>query len=700
MRGWIGTVITGVLLIVGALSGLVLKGTDSSAALGGAGLFVLIIGIIQAIRSNGGTGDPEVAATASADPHAPPGSSPRPELNTRTIIVGLFVAAVVGGAYPYIVLKLGFGPTMSVVAAFMAFVGLNLVVLGSRIVRKVFKLAPANPTNRYEYNIVQTAGTSAAQAAFMCVVLAAFDLLASKPELGFTIQPSPGQVFLWMTVSGLLGVLLAVPLRRYYIDEEKLTFADGTAAGESLVVLDSNTPESRKQVKVLGLAALIAAVHTFFRDGMPALFGKLTHGLTPEQLKPENLPGGAKLAHLLSMPENTFLSEATQKLNIGINWSLLSLGSGMLVGLRITISMGIGMTIAWFIVPEQLVANQIIGSATYKETLRWVMWPATGMLVASGLTALALKWKLIAKSMKEMATGKIASGGDFPIKWVAIGSGVLSVILMILQWFSLGVAPWMTLIAILVSIVLMVVGIRVLGETNWAPISSMANMVQALFAIVAPGNVGVNMVASGMSGSVAGSGETLMQDYKAGKLIGSSNRALTFMQLIATPIGAAAIAIIYPILRKQYGIGPDRFGLDPARVGDGGTGLVSPISMKWAGFAEILMGGIDKLPRYSFHALAIFAVLGIGIAIFEEKHKKYLPSPTGIALGMLIPALYVLPMLVGGLIQYGWNKASPKQEEQLNTPLASGLIVGEALLALIVTMLVFFGVLGMAGGGH
>ena len=63
-----------------------------------------------------------------------------------------------GAAYPYMVLKLGFGPNVSVVSAFFGFLILSVIA------RKSY--------DRFQNNIVQTAGTSAAQTAFMCGVLA------------------------------------------------------------------------------------------------------------------------------------------------------------------------------------------------------------------------------------------------------------------------------------------------------------------------------------------------------------------------------------------------------------------------------------------------------------------------------------------------------------------------------------------------
>src|SRR5436190_5299131 len=93
-----------------------------------------------------------------------------PELTTRSIIVGLIVAMIIGSAYPYCVLKLGFGPNLSVVSAFFGFMALVPLAFALRL----------TDTNARENNIVQTMGTSARQTAFMAVLLAAFDMLNAK----------------------------------------------------------------------------------------------------------------------------------------------------------------------------------------------------------------------------------------------------------------------------------------------------------------------------------------------------------------------------------------------------------------------------------------------------------------------------------------------------------------------------------------
>ena len=166
---------------------------------------------------------PDTAAPAPAGPA-------RKEFTTRAVIASLVISAVVGASYPYIVLKLGFGPNVSVVAAFLGFLSLGLVF---------------RDFSRWDNNLIQSAGTAAGQTAFLCVIMAAFDMLRMDPSLHFSFQLSPLQTFLWLSSAGLLGVLLSVPMRRHFVVDEKLPYPDGMAAGETILVLDERGHGSR-----------------------------------------------------------------------------------------------------------------------------------------------------------------------------------------------------------------------------------------------------------------------------------------------------------------------------------------------------------------------------------------------------------------------------------------------------------------------
>jgi len=265
---------------------------------------------------------------------------------------------------------------------------------------------------------------------------------------------------------------------------------------------------------------------------------------------------------------------------------------------------------------------------------------------------------------------------------VGIGVAVCSVMLCIVQASLLGMPIWMTLLAIVLSLPLMLVGLRVLGETNWGPISALSNMMQGLFAAIAPGNVAANMVASGTTGTIATSSEAIMQDYKCGEVIGTKPRNLTLMQLIAVPVGAAAVSWIYPALVKTYGI------FDRINEKTGETipaGLTSPISNKWSGFATILKDGAGALPSSALYALIVFSILGAVFTVCEsnKKLKNWVPSPTGVGIGMLVPFSVISTMFIGGVVGWLWERTDKKTADTYMVPLASGLIAGEAIVAVV-----------------
>ena len=579
-----------------------------------------------------------MTATAVAAPdHAalkPPGTR---EFTLRSVIVAIAVAAVIGGSYPYVVLKLGFGPNISVVSAFFGYLALGIA---------------SRNFHRWENNIVQTAGTSAGQTAFLCTMMAAFDLLRQDPATRFTFELKPYQAFLWLTCSGVLGVLLSVPMRRHFVVDEKLTFADGVAAGETLIVLDSKGEESRGAARSLGIGAVLSGLLMIFRADARML-----------------------KAAWYRIPEMLPLGPLGAKMNVGVSWSLLSIGSGVIVGMRITTSMLLGMILAWVIAPPILLQQDWVHHMVRREMLLWIMWPAVGVLVAGGLTSLVLRWQVLLKSFRGL--GSAAAGdGDFLMRWVIWGSLGAAIALALVQ-LSLGMNIGLTLAAIVLSIPLMLVGIRVLGETNWGPISALTNMMQGIFAALAPGNMLANLTASGVTGSVASQSEGLMQDYKTGYMIGSTPRYLTYSQLIAVPVGAGAVALVYPLLRNTYGIGGD-------------NGLQSPISQRFAGLARILSEGFSALPHGALQALLVGVAVGVLLTLLESNPnwRKWTPSPTGLGIGMLVPGSAVCSMFVGAVIGELWRMARRRNYEQHAIPLASGLIAGEAIIATLIPIAV------------
>jgi uncharacterized oligopeptide transporter (OPT) family protein len=214
-------------------------------------------------------------------------------------------------------------------------------------------------------------------------------------------------------------------------------------------------------------------------------------------------------------------------------------------------------------------------------------------------------------------------------------------------------------------------------------------MMQGVFAVLAPGNIAANMVASGTTGTIAQSSQAIMQDYKCGHLIGSKPRNITIMQLLAVPIGAAAVSWVYPVLVHSYGI---------VDITDPVTGkvlqqaqLTSPISNKWAGFAQILKEGPGALPSSALWALLVFSVLGVVLTVLESRPgmRRYVPSPTGIGMGILLPFNVVFTIFLGGIAGRIWETRWKASADVYLLPLASDLITGEALVAVFASIFLY-----------
>ncbi len=580
----------------------------------------------------------------SRQPEKPPGLR---EFTPRSVAVGLLVALVIGASYPYVVLKFGFGPNISVVSAFFGFLALGIF---------------SKSYNRWENNIVQTAGTAAGQIAFLSWLLAAFDLLAAEKGSGFDVHLTVFQTWVWMSASGLLGVFLAVPLRKHFIEDEKLPFADGIAAGETLIMLDSRGPEARRSAIAM-VGALLASGVTFLATQLKWIV--------------ETIP--------------VVVNRYSARTGVGFGISFLNVGSGMIIGLRIVANMFLGGVIAWVVAPGWLVDHGRLAEGAKKvDVLLQIMWPAVGMLVAGGISALFLRWRVLLKTFQSLAASGGGSG-DMPLKWVWFGGGASAVLLIAVQSAFFGTPVWHSVIAIALSVPLGLVALRVLGETNWGPISAMTNLTQALFGGIAPGDLRASMVSSGITGSVAAESEGLMQDYKVGHMIRSTPRILTYMQLIAVPVGALALAWMYPKLRDTYGI-----------IGDNAQ-LSSPTSQRWVGFAKIVTNELSGKGGMTPEAAAklawmktsftVGALLGILFTLLEQKKswRNWIPSPTGIGIGMLIPISAVSTMFLGAFGDWIWGRAHPSSHQRYSIPLASGCIAGEALVAVIIPLLVTIG---------
>lgn len=604
----------------------------------------------------------------------------RQEITWQSAIGAFLVSSLIALAYPYIILKLGMGPNVSVLAAFLG--ALFLFMFASK----------TRGRNALQNNIIQSAATSAASTAFMCVVAAAFGYLEMNESVGAEVHVhiGPWQMFLWLFCSGAIGVFFTALFRRYFIEDPQMVFADGVAAAETISVLDGGTG-SGGRMKTLGASAIVGAVIAFFRDGKSLL--------TPWMF------GG--------------------RFTIGLEWNVLSIGTGMLVGINVGLSMLLGtLVVYWFgpsiidhagvsivlanVAPQYVdqVRSLITSGAPLTETstaflqahgglalrylhgshysilMMWAMWPATAMMIASALTAVLLKWRSLATMFRGLSTqrGRATSvqDEDVSLTTIIVMSVMFTVLLGIFQDRNFSVPFWQTTLAVILGLPIILAGVRVLGETNNGPVSLMANSVQALFRLFSP-SIGHNLIAAGMSGNINAQGEGLMQVFRTGQRVGSSPRVLTWVQFWAVGIGAAAVAIMYPILTHRYTLGDQ---------------LVAPTGLKLSNMAVLLSKGVSAFPPGALEWSIIAAVIGALITLLKDIAKwRWLPSPSGFGFALILPGILNLNIALGAIIGWFWSKVHPEGYDKYSVTVASGLIGGEALVAgLLLPFLFFFGI--------
>jgi len=409
---------------------------------------------------------------------------------------------------------------------------------------------------------------------------------------------------------------------------------------------------------------------------------------------------------------------------VGFEWSLLNIGTGMLVGINVGLSMLLGTIVVWvfspmvmeragmFIIQNSVAAQywpqvqalmnvpkldaaqtqllnqhgglmaEYLSGDHFPIVMLWFMWPATSLMIFSALTAVILKWRSIVSMFHELRAPKAIGHerADVSIKTILIMCALLAVLLAWVQNLNFGMPYWQTIAAVIAGAPLILVGVRVLGETNNGPVSLMANTLQAIFRAFSPA-IGHNLVAAGMSGNINSQGEGLMQVFKTGKMVGSTPRVLTWVQFWAVPIGAASVAVMYPILIAHYGLG--------------GSGLTAPTGLKLANMAVLLSKGISAFPPGALLWTIIAAIAGVLIALGKDKLGwHWLPSAGGFGFALILKGTLNLPMAFGAIAAWLWSKFWPKSCEENYVTVASGFIGGEALIAgLLLPILFYFGIL-------
>jgi OPT family oligopeptide transporter len=248
-----------------------------------------------------------------------------------------------------------------------------------------------------------------------------------------------------------------------------------------------------------------------------------------------------------------------------------------------------------------------------------------------------------------------------------------------MEWM-LGIPFWMGIVAVLFSFLLAAVAVRAYGETDVSPVGTMGHTTQILFGALAPGQMLPNVMTAGITAGCANTAVDMMQDLKAGYLLGSTPWRQVVAQFIGVAIGTLIAVPVFNVLVAAYGLGTDA--------------LPAPAAVIWSGMAKLLSVGVSALPPYAWIAVTTGTILGILLALpVSGKWKRMLPSPLGIGIGLVIPVVYTSIIFVGSVAGVILGRIAPAWSENRMLYVASGLIAGEALLGVVIAVLRVAGVI-------
>lgn len=594
------------------------------------------------------------------------------QLTLRAVLCGMLLGGILSLSNLYVALQTGWSFGVTITAGVLAFV-LFSTLEKAKLVKTHFGML--------ENNAMQSVASAAGY-------MTGGGTVAAIPALMMvTGKPIPAHVmFLWITAIAMLGVFMAIPMKRQMINREGLKFPSGIAAAETLKALhatQSDDPvkaaEQKNKSRSLLWGALFGALVTWFREGKT-------------RWMPFNIP------EQLS-PGWTMMGAPWKKWSLAFDTSVLLLAAGAIMGWRSAWSMMLGTLLNYFALAPYGVKIGAITEIKYKAIASWTVWFGSSMLLAAGLLSFAFSWRQIARAFgdlrkifpaKKSATAPYREGAqaaadeadplerlEVPSSWFAYGVLVLTPIVTVLGMWFFNMSWWMGLLGVTMSFFIAIVAARATGETDTTPTGALGKITQIVFGAVAPGSVTINLMSANLTAGVAIHSADLLTDLKSGHLLGAKPRQQFYGQFFGVLAGSLFVVPAFRLLVSDVSlIGSSRY---PA-----------PGALSWYAVAQVLGQGLSRLPTSARWLIVAGALTGVVLTLLEKAFpnaKKWIPSATGFGLAFTLPATNTLSMFLGAVFALILEKRRPDLADRYIITVASGIIAGESLMGITVAVL-------------
>jgi putative OPT family oligopeptide transporter len=573
------------------------------------------------------------------------------EITLKAIFLSIILSIVLSAAMAYLGLYAGMTISASIPAA--------IVSMG---ILRLFR-----NSNILENNIVQTAA-SAGESLAAGVIFTLPALLL----IGYWENVDYWEVTKIAMVGGVLGALFTVPLRRALILKAKLKFPEGVATAAVLKTgHESDVEKSSKSLKMIGLSALIGGI---------VKFGDLGLSIWSSAI------GGA-----------VAIKGAIFGMGSTLSPSLISVG--YIVGRNIGILAFSGGLISWIVaIPIYSYLNGYEGAAWDAAGIIWntkIRYLGVGAMVVGGIWSviqlakpLVESIQLSLKTLKEDSDSVPLEERDLPINYVFIG--ILALLIPISFTYFNIISSWGA--AIILSVVMCIFGFLfsavaaymagVVGSSN-NPISgvTIATILFSSLLIVTFFNTESSQGAAAaiLIGAVvccaAAIGGDNLQDLKTGNIVGATPWKQQLMQLVGVISSAMTLGIVLILLHEAYGIG--------------GSDLPAPQAVLMTNVAKGVFAG--DLEWGMIYAGAVIGILIILLDQYQLRRGADFRVPIlAVAIGIYLPIELTFPIFIGGMLNHYAGKIASQKGKDNGLLLAAGLITGEALMAILIAVPLFF----------
>ena len=590
------------------------------------------------------------------------------EVTPWSVFWGLVMAVLFSAAAAFLGLKVG--------QVFEAAIPIAIIAVG---LSSGFKRKNALGENVIIQSIGANSGVIVAGAIF---TLPALYILQDKyPEITINFF----EVFMSSLLGGILGILLLIPFRKYFVStmHGKYPFPEATATTQVLV----SGEKGGNQAKPLIYAGLVGGLYDFIIA---------TFGWWSETVSTRIVGVGEMLAD-------------KAKVVFKVNTGAAVLGLGYIIGLKYSAIICAGSFLVWLVIIPLMSAifgsevltfgndaiTQTVGSMSAEEIFTtYARHIGIGGIATAGVIGIINSWGIIkgavglaAKELKGktgiVQTEEIRTQKDLSMKVIAIG--IFATLIVTYLFFHFGVLDnwYYALIGLLIvgiiAFLFTTVAANAIAIVGTNPVSGMTLMTLILASIilVAVGLKGTaGMVSALIIGGVVCTALSMaggfITDLKIGYWIGSTPAKQESWKFLGTLVSAATVGGVILILNQTYGFTSGQ--------------LAAPQANAMAAVIEPLMSGSG----------APWALYAIGAVLAIILNFCKIPA-LAFALGMFIPLELNTPLLIGGAIS--WYVGNRSKDQALNsvrlekgTLLASGFIAGGALMGVVSAAMRFAGI--------